>query len=90
MHLCLAGLLHFVRNDGKGVVNYGSINRRQHGMIRNRAGEMKKLARHSREFGESGVPRHCNKASAVSDGTNTCHCEEAQPTRQSSNAKPLD
>jgi 23S rRNA (uracil1939-C5)-methyltransferase len=26
MHLCLAGLLHFVRNDGKGVVNYGSIN----------------------------------------------------------------
>ncbi|KXS32582.1 MAG: hypothetical protein AWT59_1302 [Candidatus Gallionella acididurans] len=26
MHLGLAGLLHFVRNDGKGVVNYGSIN----------------------------------------------------------------
>ena len=26
MHLDLAGLLHFVRNDGKGVVNYGSIN----------------------------------------------------------------
>ena len=26
MHLCLAGLLHFVRNDGKGVMNYGSIN----------------------------------------------------------------
>ncbi|MHB1236527.1 MAG: hypothetical protein ACYCY7_03085 [Gallionella sp.] len=26
MHLCPAGLLHFVRNDGKGVVNYGSIN----------------------------------------------------------------
>ena len=25
MHLGLAGLLHFVRNDGKGVVNYGSI-----------------------------------------------------------------
>ena len=22
------GLLHFVRNDGKGVVNYGGINRR--------------------------------------------------------------
>ncbi|KXS30735.1 MAG: hypothetical protein AWT59_3140 [Candidatus Gallionella acididurans] len=28
MHLGLAGLLHFVRNDGKGVVNYGSINKR--------------------------------------------------------------
>jgi hypothetical protein len=27
MHLGLAGLLHFVRNDGKGVVNYGSINK---------------------------------------------------------------
>ena len=26
MHLGLAGLLHFVRNDDKGVVNYGSIN----------------------------------------------------------------
>ena len=26
MHLGLAGLLHFVRNDGNGVVNYGSIN----------------------------------------------------------------
>ncbi len=26
----LAGLLHFVRNDGKGVVNYGSINRDEH------------------------------------------------------------
>jgi hypothetical protein len=26
MHHGLAGLLHFVRNDGKGVVNYGSIN----------------------------------------------------------------
>ncbi|KXS32463.1 MAG: hypothetical protein AWT59_1374, partial [Candidatus Gallionella acididurans] len=27
MHLGLAGLLHFVRNDGKGVVNYGNLNR---------------------------------------------------------------
>ena len=26
MHPGLAGLLHFVRNDGKGVMNYGSIN----------------------------------------------------------------
>jgi iron complex outermembrane receptor protein len=26
MHPGLAGLLHFVRNDGKGAVNYGSIN----------------------------------------------------------------
>jgi hypothetical protein len=26
MHLYLAGLLHFVRNDGKGVMNCGSIN----------------------------------------------------------------
>jgi hypothetical protein len=26
MHFFLAGLLHFVRNDGKGVMNYGSIN----------------------------------------------------------------
>ena len=26
MHFGLAGLLHFVRNDGKGVMNYGSIN----------------------------------------------------------------
>ena len=28
IHLCLAGLLHFIRNDGKGVMNYGSINNR--------------------------------------------------------------
>jgi hypothetical protein len=28
MHRCLAGLLHFVRNDGKGAMNYGSINKK--------------------------------------------------------------
>ncbi|MHB1236997.1 MAG: hypothetical protein ACYCY7_05500, partial [Gallionella sp.] len=28
MHLGLAGLLHFIRNDDKGVANYGSINSR--------------------------------------------------------------
>ena len=31
MHFCLAGLLHFVRNDGNGVVNYGSINNKLQG-----------------------------------------------------------
>jgi len=29
------------------------------------------------------MPRHCNKALAANDGTNTCHCEEAKPTWQS-------
>ena len=29
--------------------------------------EIKKPARQSREFGESGMPRHCNKASAASE-----------------------
>ena len=27
MHLGFAGLLHFIRNDGNGVMNYGSINK---------------------------------------------------------------
>jgi hypothetical protein len=39
------------------------------------SGKIKKLARHSCEFRESRMPRHCNKALAARDGTNTCHCD---------------